>query len=199
MLNTESTLMYRWNSFNMHYQLRWINLCNYWKKNLTSVYGSPSQIPAFELTKASAKFEVATSNRLGGDAFTIKYIISLLTLTLGQGQTRKVAQYPLHHMTYASAKFEATISNGFGEITLTRNILFHKVTWSIALYIMWPLYLQSLKLLQPMVKEMHYQENTLFEPDPKVKGVKVTQNVSQYPWLHVTYAQAKFDFATSYV
>ena len=36
-----------------------------------------------------------------------------------------------------------------------------KVTWSIALYIMWPMYLQSLNLLWPMVKMMHYQENTL--------------------------------------
>ena len=35
-----------------------------------------------------------------------------------------------------------------------------KVTWSIALYIMWPVYLQNLKLLWPMVKEMHYQEIT---------------------------------------
>ena len=30
---------------------------------------------AFDLTKVSAKFEVATSNGLGGDAFTGKYII----------------------------------------------------------------------------------------------------------------------------
>ena len=28
---------------------------------------------------------------------------------------------------------------------------------------------------------MHYEENTLFDIDPKVKGVKVTQNVAQYP------------------
>ena len=40
-----------------------------------------------------------------------------------------------------------------------------------------------------MVKEMHYQENTLFDFDPKVKGVKVAQNVAQYPRHHVTYAQ----------
>ena len=53
----------------------------------------------FELTKAFAKFEVVTSSRLGGDAFTRKYIISLLTLALRQGQTRNVAQYPLHHIT----------------------------------------------------------------------------------------------------
>ena len=46
-----------------------------------------------------------------------------------------------------------------------------------------------------MVKEMHYQEITLFDLDPKVKGVKVTQNVAQYPRLHVTYGLAKFDVA----
>ena len=42
-----------------------------------------------------------------------------------------------------------------------------KVAWGIVLYIMWPMYLQSLKLLQPMVKEMHYQENTLFYLTPR--------------------------------
>ena len=47
-----------------------------------------------------------------------------------------------------------------------------------------------------MVKEMHYQENTLFELDPKVKGVKVTQKVAKNPRLHVTYAPAKFDVAS---
>ena len=80
------------------------------------------QIPAFDLTNASAKFEVATSNCLRGDAFTRKYIISLLTFSLGQEQTRNVAQYPLHHMTYAPAKFEASMSNGLGGNALTRNI-----------------------------------------------------------------------------
>ena len=60
------------------------------------------------------------------------------------------------------------------------------------------MYLQSLKLLRPMVKEMHYQENTLFDLDPKVKGVKVTQNVAVYLRLYVTYAPAKFDVATSH-
>ena len=58
-----------------------------------------------------------------------------------------------------------------------------------------------LKLLQTMVKEMHYQENTLFDLDPnipKVKGVKVTRNVAQYSGNNVTYAPAKFDVATSH-
>ena len=82
----------------------------------------PSQIPAFDLTKTSVKFEVATSNGLGGDAFTRKYIIPLLTLTVGQGQTQNVAQYPLHHMTYTPAKFEAAMPNGLGGNAFTRNI-----------------------------------------------------------------------------
>ena len=42
---------------------------------------------------------------------------------------------------------------------------------------------------------MHYQENTLFDLDPKVE---VTQNVAQYPQLYVTFALAKFDVATSH-
>ena len=54
------------------------------------------------------------------------------------------------------------------------------------------MYLQSLKLLPPIVKDMHL-ENTLFDLDPKVMEVKVTQNVAQYPQHHVTYASAKFD------
>ena len=41
---------------------------------------------------------------------------------------------------------------------------------------------------------MHLQENTLFDLD---LGVKVTQNVAQYPLHHVTYAPAKFEVATS--
>ena len=53
-----------------------------------------------------------------------------------------------------------------------------KVTWSIALNIIWPLYLQSLKLLRPMVKEMNYQENTLFDLDPKVKGSRSHKKLS---------------------
>ena len=61
-------------------------------------------------------------NRLGGDAFTRKYIISLLTLTLGYRQTRNLAQYPLHHMTYTPAKFEAAMSNSLGGNAFTRNI-----------------------------------------------------------------------------
>ena len=41
---------------------------------------------------------------------------------------------------------------------------------------------------------MHSQEKTLFDLD---LGVKVTQNVAQYPLKYVTYILAKFDIATS--
>ena len=57
-----------------------------------------SMVHHLDLTTASAKFEIAMSNGLGGDAFTIKYIISPLNLTLGQGQTQNVAQFPLHYI-----------------------------------------------------------------------------------------------------
>ena len=57
----------------------------------------------------------------------MKVPLSLLTLTLGQGQTRNVAQYTLHHMAYAPAKLEAAMSNGLIGNAFTR---------SIALYIM---------------------------------------------------------------
>ena len=60
------------------------------------------------------------------------------------------------------------------------------------------MYLQNLELLRPMVKEMHLQDNTLFDVDQKVKGVNVTRNVAQYPQHHVTKAPAKFDVAISH-
>ena len=39
---------------------------------------------------------------------------------------------------------------------------------------------------------MHLQENSIFD-----LGVKVTQNVAQYPPHHVTYSAAKFEVARS--
>ena len=38
-----------------------------------------------------------------------------------------------------------------------------------AIHNMLPMHLRTLKLLCPMVQKMHLQENTLFDPDPKVK------------------------------
>ena len=49
-------------------------------------------------------------------------------------------------------------------------------------------------LLRLTVKEMHLQENTVFDLDLRVK---VTQDVNQYPLHHVTYDHVKFAVATS--
>ena len=54
-----------------------------------------------------------------------------------------------------------------------------------AIYIVWPMHLQSLKLLRLKLKEEeHLQEYSIFDLD---LGAKVTQNVAQYPLHHVTY------------
>ena len=59
------------------------------------------------MTFAPAKFEVATSNSLGEDAFTRKFILN-------------VAQCPLHHVTYAPTEFEVTTSKALGGEAFTR-------------------------------------------------------------------------------
>ena len=69
------------------------------------------QYPPNHITYAPAKFEVATSNSLGQDGFTRKYI------------TQNVAQYHPHHVTYASGNFEAAMSNGSGEDAFTRKYI----------------------------------------------------------------------------
>ena len=58
-----------------------------------------------------------------------------------------------------------------------------RITWSFALYIMSPMYLQSLKLLQSMVKGTHLKGNTLFD-----KGPRPHEILPMYPRYHVTYA-----------
>ena len=103
---------------------RWPQGINQQTRSITNTR-LQSQIPAFELTKASAKFEVATSYRLGGDAFTRKYISSLLVLTLGQGKTRNVAQYPLHHMTFVPVVWSCYVQQ------FRRKCLYKK-------YLIWP-------------------------------------------------------------
>ena len=57
------------------------------------------------------------------------------------------------------------------------------------------MHLQGLKLLRQKVEEeMHFKENSKFDPD---LGIKVTRNVTQYPLHHVTYLATKFEVATS--
>ena len=69
----------------------------------------------------------------------------------------------------------------------------HEMLSSI-LYIMWPIQLQRLNVLQLMVQEeMHLHENNLFAIFPWPRNV-----VAQYPPLHhVTYAATKFKAAAA--
>ena len=61
-----------------------------------------------------------------------------------------------------------------------------------AIYIMWAMHLQSLKLLRQKLKGGHLQENSMFD-----LWHKVTRNVAQYPLYHATHPATKFEVATS--
>ena len=131
--------------------------------------------------------------------------IFLYDLDLSVKVTQNVAQYHPHHVIYAPVNFEVqwfrrrfiykTIHYlTLGYLTLTPRSRSYEVLPS-TLNILWPMHRQNLKLLLPKhYEEMRFQESTLFDLD---LGVKVTRNVTQYPWHHVTYAQAKFEVATS--
>ena len=99
--------------------------------------------------------------------------IQYLTLTLA------VAQYHRHHVTYAPVKFEVATSNGKGA-AFTLNTLLDIWPWPWA---------------QCHMKSRQYPLHYLsFDLD---LGVKVTQNVTQFPIYHLTYAISKFEVAIS--
>ena len=74
--------------------------------------------PLHHVSYAPAKFKVAMSNSLGGNAITSKYII--LTFDLGIKVTWNVAQYPLHHVTYAATIVEVATPNNLGGDAFTK-------------------------------------------------------------------------------
>ena len=128
------------------------------------------------------KFEVATPNRLGGDTFTRKYIV--WHWHWGQGHT-KCCPVPSTSRDLCTSKvWYCYIPRSYEMLPST-------------LYIMWPIQLQSLKLLRQKVKEMHLQEIQYLTFDLDL-GVKVTRNVAQYPLHHLNYSATKFEVATSY-
>ena len=63
---------------------------------------------------SGTKFEVATSNGLGGNAFTRKYSILTFDFDLGVKVTQNVAQYHLHCVTYSGTTFEVASSYSLG-------------------------------------------------------------------------------------
>ena len=71
---------------------------------------------------AYVQLKVVTSSRLGGDAFTRKYIDLWVKVAWNK------AQYPLHHVTYAATKFEVATSNSLGGDTFTRKVRDRRTT-----------------------------------------------------------------------
>ena len=108
------------------------------------------------MTFAPAKFEVATSNSLGEDAFTRKY--NIWPWPSGQGHT-KCCPVP---------------STSFDLCT------YRVLSYYVKSFRRWSIY-----------KKIKY---LTFDLD---LGVKVTQNVAQYPLHHVTYPATKFEVARS--
>ena len=108
-------------------------------------------------------------------------------------------------MTSVPAKFKVATSKSLGEDSFTRKYIIRPLTLTLGsrshevlpstLNIMWPLHMQSLKLLCQRVKEeMHLQENAIYDLQP---WVKVPGNIVQYPLHYVTYAPVKFEVNTS--
>ena len=114
-----------------------------------------AQYPWHHVTYAPTKFDIATSHGWGEDAFTRN---TLNDLDLQVKVTWNVSQCPLHHVTYAPTEFKVTMSKALGgeaftrkfniwPLTLTLGSSSHKMLPS-TLYIMWPIHLQSFKLLR---------------------------------------------------
>ena len=87
--------------------------------------------------------------------------IQYLTFDLGIKVHRNGVQYPLHHVTYSATKFEVVMSNSLGGYTFTKKYIIWPLAMTLGsrsheilpstLYIMWPVQLQSFKLLRLMV------------------------------------------------
>ena len=82
------------------------------ENTLFDVTWNVARCPLHHVTYVTTEFEVTTSEGLGGDAFTRKFIITL-----------NVAQYLLHNVTYSAKKFEIATSNGLGEDAFTRKYI----------------------------------------------------------------------------
>ena len=108
---------------------------------------------------------------------------------LGFRVIRDVAQYPLHIVTYASAKFEVAMPNGLGDAFIRKYSIWsrsHQVLPSVT-YTHAKFEVATSNGLGSIYKKIHYL----------TFGVKVKQNVVQFPLHHVTYAAAKFKVVMS--
>ena len=147
-----------WNYYVKSFRRRSIyKKIQYWTFDLdlrVKVTRNVAQYPLHHVTYSATKFEVATPKGLGGDAFTRKFNIWPWPWVK---VTRNVAQYPLHHVTYLATKFAVATSKGLGGDAITRKFNIWPLTLTLGsrshemlpstLYIVWPIQLQSFKLL----------------------------------------------------
>ena len=146
------------------------------------------------MTYAPAKFYVATSNDLGDNAFTRKYII--WPWPWGS-RSYKMLPSTLHIMwPNCTCKVWSYYIQLFRRICIYKKIHYLTLTQNVAQY---PLHdltsapanfevAMSKKFRRRCIyKKIHYLTLTF----------KVTQNFAQYPSHHVTYAPPKFEVAAS--
>ena len=110
-------------------------------------------------------------------------------------------------MTTAPVNFEVALSNGSGEDAFTKKYiiwswpqgqghmnccLVPSTSCDLCTGKIWSCYFQKF-MRRCVYKKIHF---LTFDPNLDLR-VKVTKNVTQYPRHYVTYAQAKFEVATS--
>ena len=129
------------------------------------------QCPPNQMTIAHAKFEIATTNSLGEDAFTRKYIIWHWPSRQGHAKCCPVSSTSCEQCHYRVWSYyiksfrRRSIYQKIQYLTfdLDLGVKAHKLLPS-TLYIMWSIQLQSLKFLGLTVyEEIHLQVNTLFD------------------------------------
>ena len=171
-----------------------------------------AQCPLHHVTYAPTEFEVTTSKALAGEAFTRKFNIWPLTLTLGQGHT-KCCPVLFPSCDLFSYKVWSCYVKRFRRRRIYKKIQYLtfdldlgvKVTRNVAHYPLHHVPYSATKFEVAMSKGLGGDAFTrkfniwplTLTPNLDL-GVKVTRNDTQYPLHHVTYSPTKFEVATFY-
>ena len=155
------------------------------------------------MTYSSTKFEVATSNGLGGDTFTRKYII--WPWPSGQGHTRccPVPSKSCDLCTYRVWSYYIKIFRRRSIYKKIQYLTFEldlgvKVARNVAHYPLHHVTYPATKFEVATSKGLGGDTFTRkYIIWPLTLTVNVTRNVAQYPLHHVTYSTTKFEVATS--
>ena len=144
------------------------------------------------MTFAPAKFEIATTNSLGEDAFTRKYII----WPWPSGHT-KCCPVPSKSCDLCTYRVWSYFTKSFRRRSIYKKIQYlifgcypvPSTSCDLSSYKVWSCFVKPFRR-RYIYKKIHY---LIFDLD---LVVKVTPNVAQYPLHHVTYSATKFEVAT---